>query len=474
MGKRINQEGTYGKQTINGIDYFFYVFPVDNNGKRKKIYARTQAELKGKIDEYKKIKSCNSTIDSNIIFKDLCSDYLKNGCFASSHTTDTYRTWLVIISNWKKYNIADMLAKDITPKDITQFLFSISQNYARGTIARINAFIVSSLKYGINKEIINSSFHFDNIKIPSERDVKVKVKKKEILEASDLYTIANECLRKKNLEDYQYDINGVVLYTILFTGCRVTELISLKWKYVANDYSYIDIKEVSNFVYTNEDREKGEKHLEVTPPKTKNSERRIPIPEQAQKIFAERFAKACERHKTNSKRDFEDEFVFLNKNDDIISQKSVWKTCKTVVKNCGLLSTNISPHTLRHAYGSFLISKGVDIKIVSKLLGHSSVAFTYDVYINVLRSSEIKAIDLLNEIVKEKSIDSILDEEQSIPDKYRNVNEKVDFLWSSDKGKKEQEERLSVYAKDLSKLKKEITKSEISTSHLKKETEDEV
>lgn len=51
-----------------------------------------------------------------------------------------------------------------------------------------------------------------------------------------------------------------------------------------------------------------------------------------------------------------------------------------------------TPHSLRHGYRSILISNGVDIKIVSELLGHSDVAFTYNVYIGILKKDKINAI----------------------------------------------------------------------------------
>lgn len=43
-----------------------------------------------------------------------------------------------------------------------------------------------------------------------------------------------------------------------------------------------------------------------------------------------------------------------------------------------------------------IISKGADIKLVSELLGHSDVTFTYNVYIGVFQEDKRKAVDLLD------------------------------------------------------------------------------
>lgn len=40
-------------------------------------------------------------------------------------------------------------------------------------------------------------------------------------------------------------------------------------------------------------------------------------------------------------------------------------------------------HVLRHTFASMLFAKGVDVKIVSQLLGHSTVKITYDTYVHL-------------------------------------------------------------------------------------------
>lgn len=58
---------------------------------------------------------------------------------------------------------------------------------------------------------------------------------------------------------------------------------------------------------------------------------------------------------------------------------------RRVLENSNCRIKNYTPHALRHGYGSILLSKGTDIKIVSKLLGHRSVSTTYDIYIDVYK-----------------------------------------------------------------------------------------
>lgn len=74
------------------------------------------------------------------------------------------------------------------------------------------------------------------------------------------------------------------------------------------------------------------------------------------------------------------------------------RTLERIVKNSKCYIKSYTPHSLRHGYGSILLSKGVDIKIVSELLGHSDVAFTYNVYIDIFEKDKHEAVKMLNRL----------------------------------------------------------------------------
>jgi integrase len=53
-------------------------------------------------------------------------------------------------------------------------------------------------------------------------------------------------------------------------------------------------------------------------------------------------------------------------------------------------------HTLRHTFASLMIRKGVDIKIISEMLGHSSVSFTYNTYVHLIEEEKAKIIQQID------------------------------------------------------------------------------
>ena len=57
-----------------------------------------------------------------------------------------------------------------------------------------------------------------------------------------------------------------------------------------------------------------------------------------------------------------------------------------------------SLHTLRHTFATRLFKNGVDIKVISELLGHSDISITYDIYTHVIQSQKKKAVDVLDNL----------------------------------------------------------------------------
>lgn len=49
-------------------------------------------------------------------------------------------------------------------------------------------------------------------------------------------------------------------------------------------------------------------------------------------------------------------------------------------------------HSLRHTCGTILLRKGVPIEVISKILGHSKISITYNIYIHILQEQQVEAL----------------------------------------------------------------------------------
>lgn len=68
------------------------------------------------------------------------------------------------------------------------------------------------------------------------------------------------------------------------------------------------------------------------------------------------------------------------------------------------LSLGYTFHGLRHAYASLMLLSGVDLKVISGLLGHSSIGITADLYLHVTERANKDAADKLHDLLTPKEL----------------------------------------------------------------------
>jgi integrase/recombinase XerC len=79
----------------------------------------------------------------------------------------------------------------------------------------------------------------------------------------------------------------------------------------------------------------------------------------------------CEGHQAQD----DDQAIFLNRWGKRLSARSVDRLFEGYVKSSGLVG-KITPHTIRHTIATHWLEKGMDLKTIQTLLGHSSLATT--------------------------------------------------------------------------------------------------
>jgi integrase/recombinase XerD len=67
--------------------------------------------------------------------------------------------------------------------------------------------------------------------------------------------------------------------------------------------------------------------------------------------------------------------LFLNARGGPLSRQSAWAVLRAAASRAGI-TTDVSPHTLRHSFATHLLEGGADVRVVQELLGHASVTTT--------------------------------------------------------------------------------------------------
>ena len=67
--------------------------------------------------------------------------------------------------------------------------------------------------------------------------------------------------------------------------------------------------------------------------------------------------------------------LLLNARGNRLSRQSAWAILQQRAAQAGI-TTEISPHSLRHSFATHLLDGGADVRVVQELLGHASVTTT--------------------------------------------------------------------------------------------------
>ncbi len=78
-----------------------------------------------------------------------------------------------------------------------------------------------------------------------------------------------------------------------------------------------------------------------------------------------------------------------------IHPSTVFRIVKRYAKRCNI-NKAIHPHTLRHSFATHLLQRGVNIRVVQDLLGHSNLVTT-SVYLHVFEREKFEAVNKLVE-----------------------------------------------------------------------------
>ena len=328
----------------NGKYYIVYIKP---NGKRTGISTRTKiksealkflSQFERELEQRKLQKLTPITLQE---FNQRFLDYSK-----TVHTPKTHKAYSLTHSFVEKF-FGEVSLTEITPSRMNDYF---EQRIKNSSIyqARKDLICLNSL---FNKAI-SEGYLLQN---PCKVIKRFRLPEKQPLFFSELEleTLLNK-VKEKDVRD--------LLVFAMQTGLRQMELLTLEWSQINFKDRYLTLTNQSHI--------------------TKSKKvRMIPLSIKAMQIIVEReLTKASELVFTLNRKAI---------NPNYISQKF-----KSYVREAAI-NDNLTFHSLRHTFASWLVQRGVSILQVSKLLGHCSVKVT-QIYSH-LRSEDLQnAINVLN------------------------------------------------------------------------------
>ena len=264
-----------------------------------------------------------------------------------SYESDIYQLYQWNISKNKK-RITEI--KKIDTSQYISYLFR--QNLKSTSVNRKISSLKTFFNFLLKKKLINANPFADQIMPKKPISLPKSISEDDVVKLLDAPK-----------PDSLIGLRDKAMLELLYaSGVRISELVNIK-------FSDLDLERNIIKVFG-----KGSK------------ERLVPFGEDAAQCIS---AYIDERKKNKDIASIK--YIFLNNRGSKISRHAFWHRLKEYCLEIGLKS-DISPHTLRHAFATHLLNRGADLRSVQVLLGHSDLSTT-QIYTHIAKQR-------LSELVK--------------------------------------------------------------------------
>lgn len=253
---------------------------------------------------------------------------------AKKKKPNTKTAWDNTLKHLKEFQGKKISFENITVNWIEKFLTHLKKDLSNNSVTTYFNKINAALNQAVKEKII--------IENPIRYINKPKKEETEIV-----FLTKDEIQKIINTDFFDQEAKNAFLFSC-YTGLRVSDIKALKWSHIKND------------------------QIQLTQTKTKNAVY-IPLNQNALKII--------DRQKHNT------EFVFeLSEH-----MSSINRTVKKLFDKAEI-NKKVHFHCARHTFATLLVTSGVNIFTISKLMGHKDIKSTL-VYAKVIDEEKEKAVN---------------------------------------------------------------------------------
>jgi integrase len=263
--------------------------------------------------------------------------------------------------------LGDRRAIDLTPMDVQRWIERLSRGpiegkadgkgYEASSVHAAVSVLYGSLKESVRLGIIDRNAA-DGIRRPGIGDTRTQ-------------TWTEDEARRMLAAVREDELYGALYHVALATGMRPGELRALKW---------IDVDLDAGRLVVVRTLTKGLDGREVIANRTKTARgRAIALTEPIVRLL--RWHRALQRERRIRTVPWRDDDLVFDRGDGKWISSSGWQK----IHRSYCLKADvpvIRAHDLRHTFATLAIAQGGNIKIISDILGHSSITMTLDVYVH--------------------------------------------------------------------------------------------
>ena len=317
---------------------------------------KSYIELGPNLDKQRSpLRKGEFNVDSTISLIDFVNVWL-NTFKKNTVKPASYARLLVSKNALEGYDICRKAIGDIDFFDIQGYINElVERGYSMSGVKKQVQIITAPLKKAAAIRIINADPSV-GIELPVEDTLK---KQSRTIIA---YTKDEQDKLFAEVVKNQDNVGYLAVVFMIETGIRSGELLALKWRDVQIERSRMHVHAT---IVTPSNTGKA---IYQDSPKTKSSNRIIPLTPRAKTIL------------NILKKNRATEWVFEQKKERYSYKKLMYHTKKLCRATKVLYH---GEHVFRHTFATNCYYKGIDVKILSRLMGHSSVTVTYNTYISL-------------------------------------------------------------------------------------------
>ncbi len=369
------------KKSEEKYDKFFLYSNIKQELSRIKenVIGKNVQEIKEKVSQNKP----NTIVDIAIRLED---KKLREGVTSENTYTRNVQT----IRTCESYGFTTIPIKNVTKAQIERFL-DAERVKSNSTLDKEYRILKNVYEYAEYKKLIKENFFvgYDRLRPP-----------KSFKQDRDIVALTNreECTLKRYISKHPSQYNNIILLC-LYTGMRIGEVLAL----TIDDISF-DKGHGSIYVTKSLTRDKDGKIIMGKTTKTKNGRRKLELIPKSRKVIEN----VIKENKVNK----QNKMLFLREDGKFYTDCQVNGAFKRMCRNAGIkviskkkqvrgktITSKISDvnvHMLRHTFATRCIEAGVAITVLQKVLGHSNIQTTINIYGDIYdyyRQKEIKKYD---------------------------------------------------------------------------------
>lgn len=373
--RRINGDGSiYQDNQGRWIASLDVGIGVDGKRKRAKRTRKTKQAAAQALREMQ-AKKLEKRLQSNErqTLKDLFLQWEIYG-MSENLRESTKQDYLFLSRRYVLPAIGHMRLVDIDTNTIDRWIYGMRKmGFSAQTRKKARQNAYSIFKYGIKQRVILVNPVAGSVVPNKVEDSKTQVKKP---------------LNKTEWMDYleafrQTDLDTFVHVGALL-GLRRSEIIGLNWSDIDFEGNYLHVRRSAREVTVRRPDGSSNTSLALNDPKTMHSRRKL--------VMNQVLIEALKRQQLRQKKAklaagsawIETEAVFTTSIGTRLYPSNVQKRYKKLTKQLGLRYVRI--HDLRHTVANLLLDDEIPLESVSRLLGHSSLSITMDIYARNVQS----------------------------------------------------------------------------------------